>query len=79
VFRKNTGGGEFIFKHDVPLDHYSSDTWVRSDVGPGDMVLYPSYLTHAVPPNACDRRTTRAFNAVPHQRDSLGYRIRFTD
>ena len=77
VFRKTTGGGEFIFKNDVPIDHYSSDTWVLPDVEPGDMVLYPSHLLHGVPPNEGDRRITLAFNAIPDRLDSLGYKIRF--
>jgi uncharacterized protein (TIGR02466 family) len=77
VFRKNTGGGEFIFKNDVPLGHYSSDTWILSDIAAGDMVLYPSYLLHGVPPNEGERRITIAFNAIPHRLDSLGYKIRF--
>ncbi len=77
VFRKTGGGGEFIFKNDVPLDHYSSDTWVLTDVQAGDLLLYPSYLMHGVPPNAGERRVTLAFNAIPHQLDSLGYKIRF--
>lgn len=77
VFRKTTGGGEFIFKNDVPLDHYSSDTWVLSDVEAGDLILYPSYLMHGVPPNEGGRRVTLAFNAIPNQLDSLGYKIRF--
>ncbi|NJN46256.1 MAG: hypothetical protein HC808_07020 [Candidatus Competibacteraceae bacterium] len=77
LFRKNTGGGEFIFKNDVPLNHYSSDTWMLPDVEPGDMVLYPSYLLHGVPPNEGDQRITIAFNAIPNQLDSLGYKIRF--
>lgn len=77
VFRKTTGGGEFIFKNDVPLDHYSSDTWVLPEVEPGDMVFYPSHLLHGVPPNEGKQRITVAFNAIPNQLDSLGYKIKF--
>jgi uncharacterized protein (TIGR02466 family) len=77
VFRKSTGGGEFLFKNDVPIGHYSSDTWIVPDVEPGDLVLFPSYLLHGVPPNEGDQRITVAFNAIPNQLDSLGYKIRF--
>lgn len=77
MFRKTTGGGEFVFKNDVPLDHYSSDTWFLDDVSAGDMLLYPSHLSHGVPPNEGERRITLAFNAIPDHLDSLGYRIRF--
>jgi hypothetical protein len=77
MFRKPGGGGEFIFKNDVPLDHYSSDTWLFRDAAAGDLLLYPSYLSHGVPPNEGGRRVTLAFNAIPDRLDSLGYRIRF--
>ncbi|MEZ5582782.1 MAG: putative 2OG-Fe(II) oxygenase [Candidatus Competibacteraceae bacterium] len=43
---------------------------------PGDMVLYPSYLLHGVPPNEGGQRITIAFNVIPHRLDSLGYKIR---
>jgi len=44
---------------------------------PGDMVLFPSYLMHAVPPNKGGRRITLSFNALPTQLDSWGYVVRF--
>jgi uncharacterized protein (TIGR02466 family) len=77
VFRKSTGGGEFIFKNDVPLGHYSSDSWMVPEATSGDLVLYPSHLLHGVPPNEGAQRITVAFNAIPDRLDSLGYRIRF--
>lgn len=77
VFRKSTGGGEFIFRNDVPRGHYSADAWQVPDVSAGDLVLYPSYLMHGVPPNSGPERITVAFNAIPSELDSLGYRIRF--
>jgi uncharacterized protein (TIGR02466 family) len=77
VFRKSTGGGEFILKNDVPLGHFSSDTWIVPDAKAGDLVLYPSYLLHGVPPNEGGQRITLAFNAIPDHLDSLGYRISF--
>ncbi len=78
VFRKTNGGGEFVFKHDVPLGHYSSDTWILDDARAGDLVLYPSYLLHGVPPNEGALRLTIAFNAIPDHLDSLGYKIQFS-
>ena len=42
------------------------------------MVLFPSYLLHAVPPNPGKRRITLSFNSVPAQLDSWGYVIRFS-
>lgn len=77
VFRKSTGGGEFIFRNDVPVGHFNSDTWVLSDVAAGDVVLFPSYMLHGVPPNEGEQRITLAFNAIPDQLDSLGYKIKF--
>jgi hypothetical protein len=44
---------------------------------PGDVVLYPSYLLHEVPPNQGERRMTLALNAIPDRLDSWGYRISF--
>ena len=44
---------------------------------PGDLVLFPSYLMHAVPPNQGERRITLSFNAIPAKLDSWGYVIRF--
>lgn len=78
LFRKPSGGGEFIFKNDVPMGHYSADTWRVPEPKAGDLVLYPSYLLHGVPPNEGPQRVTVAFNAIPNQLDSLGYRIGFT-
>ncbi|MEM1232244.1 MAG: putative 2OG-Fe(II) oxygenase [Pseudomonadota bacterium] len=77
MFRRNSGGGEFIFRNDIPAGHFSSDTFFLDDVSAGDLVLYPSYLMHGVPPNEGAQRITLAFNAIPDELDSLGYRIRF--
>lgn len=77
AFRKPSGGSEFIFRNDVPRGHFSADTWQVPDVSAGDLVLYPSYLMHGVPPNQGPERITVAFNAIPNELDSLGYRIRF--
>lgn len=78
IFHKPSGGGEFIFKNDAPMEHYSSDTWQTPDLNAGDLILFPSYLLHGVPPNDGDRRITLAFNAIPNQLSSLGYKINFS-
>jgi ectoine hydroxylase-related dioxygenase (phytanoyl-CoA dioxygenase family) len=44
---------------------------------PGDVILFPSYLMHAVPPNPGERRVTMAFNAIPSRLDSWGYAVSF--
>jgi hypothetical protein len=41
-------------------------------------MLFPSYLMHAVPANAGERRITMAFNAIPTHLDSWGYRVAFS-
>lgn len=80
VFMKSPGGTEFSFKNDhagVTTGPYNAEKWISPQPEPGDLVLFPSYLMHAVPPNAGERRITLAFNAIPTHLDSWGYRVRF--
>jgi hypothetical protein len=80
VFMRAPGGTEFSFKHDnaaVKSGPYNADKWISPQPSPGDVVLFPSYLMHAVPPNQGERRITLSFNAVPSQIDSWGYVVRF--
>src|SRR5215470_14719100 len=54
VFMKSPGGHDFSFKHDhadVATGPYHADKWISMQPSPGDIVLFPSYLLHAVPPN----------------------------
>jgi uncharacterized protein (TIGR02466 family) len=81
VFMKSPGGTEFLMKNDharTAPGEYSADKWISPAPDPGDMVLFPSYLMHAVPPNQGERRITLSFNAIPTQLDSWGYVIRFS-
>jgi uncharacterized protein (TIGR02466 family) len=81
VFMKAPGGTEFSFKNDhdgVVTGPYNCDRWISPAPDPGDLVLFPSYLMHAVPPNPSGRRITLAFNAIPTRLDSWGYQIRFS-
>ena len=81
VFMKSPGGAEFSFKNDhagVESGPYNADKWVSPAPEPGDLVLFPSYLMHAVPPNPGERRITMSFNAIPTGLDSWGYRIGFS-
>ncbi len=78
VFMKSPGGNDFIFKNDhqgVAGGEYNSDKWISPQPSPGDLILFPSYLLHAVPPNAGRRRITLSFNAIPSRLDSWGYSI----
>lgn len=81
VFMKSPGGTDFVFKNDhagVTPGPYSADKWVSPAPAPGDMVLFPSYLMHAVPPNPGERRISLAFNAIPTRLDSWGYAVNFS-
>ena len=81
VFMKSPGGTEFMFKNDhkgMTPSAYNADKWISPAPEPGDMVLFPSYLMHAVPPNQGERRITLSFNAIPAQLDSWGYAVRFS-
>jgi uncharacterized protein (TIGR02466 family) len=80
VFMKSPGGVEFSFKNDhtgVTQGPYNADKWVGPTPEPGEMVFFPSYLMHAVPPNPGARRISMAFNAIPTRLDSWGYQITF--
>jgi uncharacterized protein (TIGR02466 family) len=81
VFMKSPGGTDFLFKNDhkgITPGEYCADKWISPAPQPGDMVLFPSYLMHAVPPNRGERRITLSFNAIPSHLDSWGYVIRFS-
>jgi len=81
VFMKPSGGTDFVFKNDharrTPTP-FNADRWVGPEPAPGDLVLFPSYLLHAVPTNAGGRRITLSFNAIPGGLDSWGYGIKFS-
>lgn len=80
VFMKSPGGTDFMFRNDhkrMTPGEYSADKWISPPPEPGDMVLFPSYLMHAVPPNQGERRISLAFNAIPARLDSWGYVIKF--
>jgi hypothetical protein len=81
VFMKSPGGTDFSFKNDHPgsvSGPYNAEKWISPQPDPGDIVLFPSYLMHAVPPNPGERRITLAFNAIPARLDSWGYTIGFS-
>lgn len=81
VFMKSPGGIDFAFKNDhgaVITGPYNADKWIGPAPEPGDIVLFPSYLMHAVPTNPGERRISMAFNAIPTRLDSWGYKISFS-
>lgn len=80
VFMKSPGGTDFAFRNDhaqTAAGRFSGDKWTSPQPEPGDMLLFPSYLMHAVPPNPGPRRISLAFNAIPTRLDSWGYKISF--
>ena len=80
VFMKSAGGTDFVFKNDhadSASGPFNADRWVSPAPAAGDMVLFPSYLMHAVPPNRGERRITMSFNAIPGELDSWGYKVKF--
>ena len=81
MFMKSPGGHDFSFRNDhagVVTGPYNAEKWIGPLPEPGDMVLFPSYLLHAVPPNPGGRRITMAFNAIPARLDSWGYAVGFS-
>jgi uncharacterized protein (TIGR02466 family) len=81
VFMRSPGGTDFLFRNDhakITPNEYSAGKWISPAPRPGDLVLFPSYLMHAVPPNQGERRITLSFNAIPARLDSWGYVIRFS-
>ncbi len=81
VFMKSPGGNDFAFKNEharMTPGPFSADKWVSPAPKPGDLVLFPSYLMHAVPPNPGERRISLAFNAIPTRLDSWGYTVSFS-
>jgi Putative 2OG-Fe(II) oxygenase len=81
VFMKPPGGTDFSFKNDhagVQTGPYNAEKWISMAPEPGDVVLFPSFLLHAVPNNPGERRISLAFNAIPTHLDSWGYKISFS-
>ncbi len=81
VFMKAPGGADFAFRNvhqGSTLGAYNADKWISPPPQPGDLVLFPSYLMHAVPPNPGPRRITLSFNAIPTRLDSWGYTVGFS-
>ncbi len=82
VFHRNGGGGiDFVFANsheNMEINPYNAAKWQSDDIDAGDLVLFPSYLLHGVPTNEGDKRVSIAFNAIPDQINSWGYKIKFS-
>lgn len=80
IFHKALGGSDYAFVNQnqrTKPGPFSASRWQVPQLGAGDMVLFPSYMLHEVPPNRGGRRMTMAFNALPDKFDSWGYEVRF--
>jgi uncharacterized protein (TIGR02466 family) len=81
VFHRGIGGREFIFSNEndgAEIGPFNATKWVSPAAEPGDLVLFPSYMLHEVPPNAGGQRISVALNAIPDRLDTWGYAVRFT-
>lgn len=80
VFHRQIGQNTFFLENQNPrceVGPFNSSIFTMPPVEPGDMVLFPSYVLHEVPPNQGAPRMTAAFNALPERLDSWGYELRF--
>jgi uncharacterized protein (TIGR02466 family) len=80
VFHRHMGHATFVLENQNPrceVGAFNSPIFAMPQVAPGDMVLFPSYMMHEVPPNRGGPRMTAAFNALPERLDSWGYELRF--
>lgn len=80
VFHNSMGGRHFVFSNNhaaTAATPYNSDQWIASDCQRGDMILFPSYMLHAVPKNEGSQRISVAFNALPNRLKSWDYSISF--
>ncbi|MEO0820775.1 MAG: putative 2OG-Fe(II) oxygenase [Pseudomonadota bacterium] len=80
VFYRNVGAQSFVMSNEnkrCKMTAFNSPVFQVPDVGAGDLVLFPSYMMHEVPPNQGEPRLTAAFNALPERLDSWGYQVQF--
>lgn len=80
VFHRAMGMPAYVFSNshaDSASTPYNSDRWVPAELKCGDMILFPSYMLHAVPSNEGDQRISIAFNATPDRLKSWDYEISF--
>jgi len=80
AFVRALGGHEFSFRNThegSSVGPYTAQKWLAPQPEPGDLILFPSYLLHEVPPNQGGPRVSLAFNAIPHRLDAWGYAVSF--
>lgn len=80
VFHRQVGSNSFVMSNAnkrCKVSPFNAPIFTLPPVSPGDLILFPSYVMHEVPPNQGAPRLTAAFNALPEHLDSWGYTIQF--
>jgi len=80
VFHNTMGTRAYVFSNshaESAITPYNADRWVASDMSRGDLLLFPSYMLHAVPRNEGDERISIALNALPERLKSWDYEVSF--
>lgn len=80
VFHRPASTNSFVLANEnkrCTIGPYNAPVFQMPPTEPGDMVLFPSYLLHEVPPNGGGPRMSAAFNALPARLDSWGYTLQF--
>ncbi len=80
TFHRHVGATSFLMDNmneRARVSPFNAPIFRVPAVSPGDMVLFPSYVMHEVPPNQGGLRATVSFNAVPERIDSWGYTLQF--
>ncbi|BFM08730.1 putative 2OG-Fe(II) oxygenase [Halioxenophilus aromaticivorans] len=81
VFHKPSSGNQFIFSNthaESATTPFNAERWVPEQLNRGDVVFFPSYMQHAVPPNQGNQpRISIALNALPDRLKSWDYQVNF--
>lgn len=81
VFFRGFGDRGFVFTNthqDTETNQFNAEKWIAPEPDVGDMILFPSYVLHAVPTNQGETRISLAFNAIPERLQAWGYGISFS-
>jgi uncharacterized protein (TIGR02466 family) len=81
VFFRGFGDRGFVFTNThkgTETGPFNAEKWIAPEPDVGDMILFPSYLLHAVPLNQGKLRISLAFNAIPERLQAWGYGISFS-
>lgn len=81
VFFRGFGDRGFVFTNThqtTETGQFNAEKWIAPEPDVGDMILFPSYLLHAVPMNQGNLRISLAFNAIPKRLQAWGYGISFS-